>query len=50
MGGIPRFVNHSPNPNVDVNAVLVDGSYHMVYVTLTEVKKDSQLLQNYGTG
>jgi len=50
LGGIPRFVNHSPNPNVDVNAVLVDGSYHMVYVTLTEVKKDSQLLQNYGTG
>lgn len=49
QGNEMRFVNHSDIPNVEPQLVLGrDGRYHLCYVAKKDIKKDQQLLVNYG--
>ena len=43
-----RFVNHSYNPNVDCISVIIDDICHLIYVANQTIKKDHQILVNYG--
>lgn len=43
-----RFVNHSTEPNVDVEHTLVDGYWILFFKTTRKIKADEQLLINYG--
>lgn len=50
MGNFTRFINHSFYPNVKPLVVYSDDAWHMVYVAARKIKKDEQLLVNYGLG
>jgi hypothetical protein len=45
-----RFINHSFDPNVvPINIYGPDG-WHLIYVAYRDIKKDEQILVNYGPG
>ena len=51
FGNFTRFINHSGNPNVDNFSVLgEDGLWHIPVFTIKPIKKDEQLLIDYGQG
>ena len=49
-GNFTRFVNHSLYPNVKILYIWNAGLYHLIYVAQSDIKKDEQLLVNYGAG
>lgn len=49
-GNFTRFINHSFYPNVKGITVYSGGEWHMVYIACRAVKKDEQLLVDYGPG
>lgn len=48
QGNGMRFVNHSDNENVGVTRAFVDGFFRTIYYAQKNIKKDSELLVNYG--
>ena len=49
-GNFTRFINHSTYANVKPLTVYSDGQWHMIYVAARDIKKDEQLLVDYGAG
>lgn len=49
-GNFVRFINHSSYPNVKPCIVYSGGAWHMIYVAAKPIKKDEQLLVDYGAG
>jgi hypothetical protein len=50
-GNEARFANHSLTPNLKAELIYAsDGIWHLVYIALNYIKKDDQLLINYGSG
>lgn len=47
-GNFTRFVNHSNKPNIDMIYVFCKNQWHLIYVANQDIKKDQQLLANYG--
>lgn len=47
-GNFTRFINHNDDHNVEMIYVPVDGRWHLAYVAKKPIKKDQQLLANYG--
>lgn len=47
-GNFTRFVNHSNHPNVEMMYVPIDNKWHLIYVANQDIKKDQQLLADYG--
>lgn len=45
-----RYINHSFDPNVAAIPVYMEGQWHQTYVACKDIKKDEQILANYGTG
>jgi hypothetical protein len=43
-----RFSNHSENHNASTHYVFVDGILRVIYVALKDIKKDEEILSNYG--
>ena len=43
-----RYVNHSNDPNIDVEHVLIDGYWVLFFKAAREIKADEQLLISYG--
>lgn len=43
-----RFINHSYNPNVRPITIYAKDGWHMIYVACKSIKKDEQILVNYG--
>lgn len=48
-GNFSRFINHSDNPTINVCYHNVDGIWYAVFIANTLIKKDEQLLVNYGS-
>jgi len=49
-GNFVRFINHSYYPNVKPLPVYSQGEWHMIYIAQRAIKKDEQLLVDYGAG
>ena len=49
-GNAARFLNHSDDPNVKVEKVFHQGSWHIVYILTQDVKQGKQFFGNYGEG
>ena len=49
-GNFVRFINHSSYPNIKPLTVYSDGAWHMIYIAARPIKKDEQILVNYGPG
>lgn len=47
-GNFTRFINHNDDHNVEMIYIPVDGRWHLAYVAKKDIKKDHQLLANYG--
>lgn len=47
-GNFTRFINHSFSPNLEPVYAFYDGFYHLIFLSLKEIKKGEQLLYNYG--
>ncbi|XP_070207967.1 histone-lysine N-methyltransferase ASH1L-like isoform X2 [Littorina saxatilis] len=47
MGNITRFVNHSCEPNCEMQKWNVNGLYHMVLLTLREIKPNEEISYDY---
>ncbi len=47
-GNFTRFINHCNNHNVDMVYVPINNRWHLIYVANQDIKKDDQLLANYG--
>ena len=47
-GNFTRFINHSNTPNVSMVYVLINNRWHLAYIANQDIKKDQQLLANYG--
>lgn len=47
-GNFTRFINHSNRPNIDMAYVPINNRWHLAYVANQDIKKDQQLLANYG--
>ena len=45
-----RFINHSYNPNVKPVTIYAKDGWHIIYVACKSIKKDEQILVNYGEG
>lgn len=45
-----RFINHSFEPNVSPIIVYALDGWHLIYVACKDIKKDEQILANYGQG
>jgi len=45
-----RFINHSYESNVRPVTIYAKDGWHMIYVACKSIKKDEQLLVNYGEG
>lgn len=49
-GNFVRFINHSEYPNVKALTVYCQNQWHMIYIAARPIKKDEQLLVDYGAG
>jgi hypothetical protein len=47
-GNFTRFINHNDDHNVEMIYIPIDGRWHLAYVAKKPIKKDQQLLANYG--
>ncbi len=47
-GNHARFINHSLCPNLKPHHVFIDGFFHLIFLTLREIKIGEQLTYNYG--
>jgi len=47
-GNEMRFINHSPDSNLDVEHTLHNGQWLIFFTAARDIKKDEQLLINYG--
>jgi len=47
-GNDTRLINHSYTPNLIPKYAFVDGFYHLILLTLREIKSGEQLAYNYG--
>ncbi len=47
-GNLTRFINHSYTPNLQSTHVFLDGFYHLIFLALHPIQKDTQLTFNYG--
>ena len=45
-----RFINHNYTPNVKAAVIYADEGWHMLYIACKPIKKDEQLLVDYGKG
>ncbi len=45
-----RFINHSFEPNVTAIPIYGPDGWHLIYVACKDIKKDEQILANYGPG
>ena len=45
-----RFINHDYKPNVQAVIIYAQDGWHMLYVACKPIKKDGQLLVDYGKG
>lgn len=45
-----RFINHSFDPNVVPLVIYAQDGWHLIYVACKDIKKDEQILANYGQG
>jgi SET domain len=43
-----RFINHNDDHNVEMIYIPIEGHWHLAYVAKKPIKKDQQLLANYG--
>lgn len=48
-GNFTRFINHSANPNLGLQSVYWRGMPRMIFISLKDIAKDSQLTFNYGS-
>lgn len=44
-----RFINHNDDNNVEMIYIPFEGRWHLAYIAKKEIKKDQQLLANYGS-
>lgn len=49
-GNFTRFINHSSYPNVIPLFVYSSDAWHLIYIAVRPIKKDEQLLVDYGQG
>lgn len=47
-GNLTRFINHSKNPNLKPQYAFFDGFYHLIFLSIKEIKKGTQLVYDYG--
>lgn len=47
-GNLTRFINHSYKPNLKPIHVFFEGFFHLIFLTIREIKKGEQLSYNYG--
>ncbi len=47
-GNLTRFINHSYHPNLKPTYAFYDGFYHLIFLTVSPIKKGSQLFYDYG--
>lgn len=47
-GNLTRFINHSYKPNLKPIHVFHGGYYHLIFISLLNIKKGEQLCYNYG--
>lgn len=45
-----RFINHSFDPNVMPLVIYAPDGWHLIYAACKDIKKDEQILANYGQG
>ncbi len=48
QGGLSRYINHHPKPNLSSTFVLIDNIPHIILYTAKPIKKDEQLSYDYG--
>jgi len=48
QGNLTRFINHSYNPNLKPFYAFFDGFYHLIFLTIHNIKKNSELTYDYG--
>lgn len=49
-GNFTRFVNHSYNPNLDIEIIMHKNTRHVVFIANQPIKKGQQLFIDYGIG
>ncbi len=48
QGHLTRFINHSEEPNLEPHYAFCDGFYHVIFMTLREIRAGEQLSFDYG--
>jgi hypothetical protein len=48
MGNFTRFINHSPNPNLEIESVFFPPFTRMIFTAKRKIKSNEQLLFDYG--
>lgn len=47
-GHLTRFINHSFTPNLKPEFAFIDGFFHLIFIAISNICKNSQLSYNYG--
>lgn len=47
-GNLTRFINHNYQPNLKAVHLFWEGYYHLIFITLQDIAKGTQLSYNYG--